>query len=120
MTKHEPMSPAMRERVAAQFKALAEPSRLLLMGRLFDGRATVGELVDDSGLSLANASKHLGLLHDVGWVTRRKQGLTVVYGLADDRTFGLCELMCARVRAMADAEAAATAPAKARPRRRRG
>ncbi|MBL8732967.1 MAG: winged helix-turn-helix transcriptional regulator [Planctomycetes bacterium] len=114
------MTPAMRVRVAAQFKALGEPSRLSLMNLLFAGERTVGDLVAASGLSLANVSKHLGLLHRTGWVTRRKQGLTVVYGLADDRTFGLCELMCARVRAMADAEAAATAPAKARPRRRRG
>ena len=109
MTKHEPMSPAMRERVAAQFKALAEPSRLLLMGRLFDGRATVGELVDDSGLSLANVSKHLGVLHRAGWVHREKDGLSVWYSLADERAFGLCELMCARVRELAAVEAKITA-----------
>jgi len=102
---HETMPAAMLERVAAQFKALAEPSRLLLMNRLFDGRATVGELVDDTGLSLANVSKHLGVLHRAGWVHREKDGLSVWYSLADQRTFGLCELMCDRVREHAAAEA---------------
>lgn len=104
----------MLERVAAQFKALGEPSRLALMNLLFDGECTVGELVEASGLSLANVSKHLGLLHQTGWVTRRKDGLSVVYAIADERTFGLCDLMCARVRELASAAAAATAPAKRR------
>ncbi|MBL8755286.1 MAG: winged helix-turn-helix transcriptional regulator [Planctomycetes bacterium] len=103
--KHDTMSPQMLERVAGQFRALAEPSRLQLMNLLFDRERTVGELVEASGLSLANASKHLGLLHRAGWVTRRKDGLNVVYALADERTFGLCELMCDRVRELAAAEA---------------
>lgn len=97
----------MLERVAEQFRALGEPSRLSLMNLLFDGERTVGELVAASGLSLANVSKHLGILHQVGWVTRRKEGLNVRYALADERTFGLCELMCDRVRERATAEAAA-------------
>ena len=102
------MTPAMLERVAEQFRALGEPSRLQLMNLLFDGESTVGELVTRSGLTLANVSKHLGLLHQVGWVTRRKDGLNVVYALADERTFGLCELMCNRVRELAEAEVALT------------
>lgn len=115
MTKHEPMSAAMRERVAEQFKALAEPSRLQLMNELFDGRATVGELVDATGLSLANVSKHLGVLHRAGWVHREKDGLSVWYSLADERTFGLCELMCDRVRERAAVEAkVAASPRRAR------
>ena len=72
MAKHETMSAAMLERVAEQFRALGEPSRLLLMNLLFDAEHTVGELVTESGLSLANVSKHLGILHQAGWVTRRK------------------------------------------------
>jgi DNA-binding transcriptional ArsR family regulator len=65
---------------------------------------------------LANVSKHLGLLHQVGWVTRKKDGVTVVYALADERTFGLCELMCNRVRELAAAVAELAQPAKKRRR----
>ncbi len=110
----------MLERVAAQFRALGEPSRLHLLHLLFDGERTVGDLVAASGLSLANVSKHLGILHQVGWVTRRKAGLHVVYGLADERTFALCELMCERVREIAATEVALTEDAARGPRRARG
>lgn len=110
------MTPAMLVRVAEQFRALAEPSRLKLMNLLFDRELTVGELVERSGLSLANASKHLGLLHRAGWVQRRKAGLNVVYSLADERTQQLCEIMCNRVRELA---AAAAELAEVTPARRR-
>ena len=118
MPSHETMTPAMLERVAEQFRALGEPSRLRLMNLLFAGERTVGDLVTESGLSLANVSKHLGLLHQSGWVTRRKSGLNVVYALSDDRAFGLCDLMCARVRERAAAEArfATAAPPRRRAR----
>lgn len=106
MSHHETMTPSMLERVAEQFRALGEPSRLRLMNLLFGGGRTVGDLVAASGLSLANVSKHLRLLHQSGWVTRRKDGVAVVYALADDRTFALCDIMCSRVRALAAAEAA--------------
>ncbi len=99
------MSPALLQGVAEQFKALGEPSRLLLMNLLFDGERTVGELVAESGLSQANVSKQLGVLFRVGWVLRDKQGLNVLYRLADERTFALCELMCSRVREQAAAAA---------------
>lgn len=115
MTNHAQMNDAMLQRVAEQFRALGEPSRLQLMNLLFDGECTVGDLVTASGLSLANVSKHLGLLHQTGWVTRRKDGVRVLYALADDRTFALCELMCTRVRELAAAEAALVAkPSKRR------
>ena len=99
------MSPALLQGAAEQFKALGEPSRLLLMNLLFDGERTVGELVTESGLSQANVSKQLAVLFRTGWVLRDKQGLTVRYRLADERTFALCELMCSRVREQALAAA---------------
>lgn len=110
------MTKAMLERVAAQFRALSEPSRLLLLNCLFDGEHSVGELVAATGLSLANVSKHLGLLHRAGWVQRAKHGLSVRYSLADERAHGLCELMCDRVRLLAAAEASLTAAPRRRAR----
>ncbi len=110
------MTEAMLVKVAEQFKALGEPSRLRLMNLLFEGETTVGDLVQRSGLSLANVSKQLGLLHQVGWVDRRKEGLTVVYSLADGRTRQLCDLMCRRVQERAAAAAELAAPARRRRR----
>jgi DNA-binding transcriptional ArsR family regulator len=111
------MSDALLVRVAEQFRALGEPSRLRLMNLLFDGEQTVGDLVDRSQLSLANVSKQLGLLHRAGWVTRRKDGLNVRYALADARTVELCALMCSRVRRRANEQVAAMAGGAVRGRR---
>ena len=83
--------------IAERFKALGEPARLQILDALRDGEATVTELVDATGLGQANVSKHLGLLHGLGFVTRRKEGLFAYYGLADRNVFRLCDLMCARV-----------------------
>ena len=65
-------------------------------------------------MSLANVSKHLGQLHRVGWVRRRKEGVSVHYELADDRTFDLCSLMCARVQELAEMASDLGMPVRAR------
>lgn len=93
------------DRIAEQFRALGEPVRLRLLNRLFDGEATVGELAAAIGSSVANVSRHLGVLFQAGWVTRRKDGVAVVYAVGDERALHLCELMCERVRDRVAAEA---------------
>ncbi len=87
------------ELVADRFKILAEPARLELLSHLRGGEMTVSELVEVSGLAQANVSRHLRLLHSVGFVTRRKDGLFVYYELADQGIFQLCDIMCNRLEA---------------------
>ena len=88
--------------IAERFRALAEPARLHIMTALRSGERTVGELVEATGLGTANVSKHLRILHASGFVSRRKEGLFVYYGLAGDDVFRLCDIMCGRL----DTEAA--------------
>jgi ArsR family transcriptional regulator len=83
--------------VAERFRALGEPARLRILNALRNGEATVGELVETTGLTQANLSKHLQMLHALGFVHRRKQGLFVHYALADHDIFRLCDIMCGRV-----------------------
>jgi DNA-binding transcriptional ArsR family regulator len=83
--------------VADRFKALSEPTRLSLLQALQDGEQAVGDLVERTSLSLANASKQLQQLHAAGFVSRRKDGLFVYYRLADDDVMALCDLVCGRV-----------------------
>lgn len=92
-----PLSPDLLEVVAGRFKALGEPARLQILNVLRDGEMTVTELVDETGLGQANVSKHLQLLFSLGFVTRRKEGLFVYYGLADRDVFKLCDIMCGRL-----------------------
>lgn len=96
------LSPEMIALVAERFRALAEPARLHLMQALRRGEQTVGELVETTGLGTANVSKHLQLLHGAGFVTRRKEGLYVYYGLAGEDVFRLCDIMCGRLAAEAE------------------
>lgn len=83
--------------VAERFKALAEPARLQILSCLRDGEMVVSDLVAETGLGQANVSKHLRLLHAMGFVRRRKEGLFVHYALADKGIFQLCDTMCGRI-----------------------
>jgi DNA-binding transcriptional ArsR family regulator len=92
-----PLTPEVLELVAERFKALAEPARLQLLNALSGGEKTVSELMAETGLGQANASKHLQLLHGHAFVDRRKEGLHVYYRLADDTVFVLCDIVCGRL-----------------------
>jgi ArsR family transcriptional regulator len=91
------LTPEILPTIAERFRALADPVRLQLLVCLRHGPLTVGELVDETGLQQANASKHLQLLHDRGFVKRRKEGLFVRYTLASTDVFTLCDIMCGRL-----------------------
>lgn len=96
MSKY-PLTPELLDLIAARFKALGEPARLSILNTLRDGEMTVSELLELTGLGQANVSKHLRLLHSLGFVERRKEGLYVYYRLADEDVFQLCDLMCGRI-----------------------
>lgn len=85
--------------VAERFRALSEPTRLVLLQALMQREHTVNELVERTRLGQANVSKHLQVLHAQGFVRRRKNGLYVHYAIADRQVAKLCDLMCARVNA---------------------
>ena len=83
--------------IGERFKVLGEPARLEILHALRGGELTVTRLVETTGLGQGNVSKHLQLLHAHGFVTRRKDGLHVLYALADRSVFRLCEIMCDRL-----------------------
>ncbi|HAV65466.1 MAG TPA: transcriptional regulator [Verrucomicrobiales bacterium] len=93
----KPLPPGALEMVAARFKMLAEPMRLRLLNELRGGEKSVSELVETTGAGQANVSKHLGLLAEAGMVGRRKDGLNVIYFVADEMLFELCDLVCGRL-----------------------
>ncbi len=82
------------ERVAALFRAFAEPTRLAIIQELKSGEMSVSEIVGQLPTSQANVSKQLKLLHDTGLVTRRKQATQVLYAIAEPMVFELCTLVC--------------------------
>lgn len=56
------------------FRALADPTRRLLLTRLAQGEATVTELAQPYDASLAAISKHLQVLERAGLLRRRVEG----------------------------------------------
>lgn len=82
------------EMIAQRFRVIGEPMRIRLLDRLRDGDATVNELTAAVGASQQNVSRHLGVLHQAGIVSRTKEGTAVRYAIADDSVFALCELVC--------------------------
>ncbi len=82
------------ELVARRFAVLAEPMRLRLIQALFDGERNVTELVEATGSTQANVSRHLQTLTGAHILSRRKAGLQVFYKISDPTIARLCELVC--------------------------
>lgn len=80
--------------IARRFGVLAEPMRLRLLHLLMPGERHVNGLVEASGGTQANISRHLQTLANAGVVARRKEGLQVFYSIADPSIFALCDLVC--------------------------
>lgn len=70
---------------AKLFRGLADPSRLALIEVLRQGKRSVGELVEITGLSQPNVSNHLRCLADCDLVKRERDGRYIYYSLSDAR-----------------------------------
>lgn len=66
---------------AQVLKAMAHPSRLVMVDALADGERCVCELQKLVGSDMSTISKHLLVLKNAGIVTSRKEGLQVYYKL---------------------------------------
>lgn len=85
------------ELIAGRFKVLSEVTRLKLIIALEAGERNVSELVKATGLTQANVSRQLQILTDAGILSRRKEGLSVIYAIADKSIFDMCEHVCGSV-----------------------
>ena len=64
-------------------KALSDPSRVKIIKMLQRKEMCVCEIQDALGIAQSTASKHLKLLEAAGLAKYRKEGLWVIYSLAD-------------------------------------
>lgn len=64
------------------FKALADTTRLRILGLLLDGEICVCNIHESLALPQPKVSRHLAYLRRAGLVDARKDGLWVHYGLA--------------------------------------
>ena len=89
MTDAIPPKRLIFEQLARVAKALAQPNRLDLLEALSQGERSVEELARICLLSVANASHHLQILRDGGFVVPRKSGVQVYYRLSGDEVTAL-------------------------------
>ena len=83
--------------IAGRFKVLSDATRLRLLHALFDGKLNVSQLVETTGISQANVSKHMAILLEAKMVGRSREGTHVYYFISDQSIFDLCELMCNKI-----------------------
>jgi DNA-binding transcriptional ArsR family regulator len=88
--------------VARYFGLLSEPTRLKILHRICDREQTVTEIVNASGVSQTNVSRHLSLLHQAGVVSRRKQRNCVYYKVDDPQFADMCRTVCVQIASRID------------------
>ncbi len=108
--KPAPLNEAAIALVARRFAVLSEPMRLRLIHALFAGERSVNELVDLTGGTQTNISRHLQTLAQAGIVGRRKEGLQTIYAITDPSIGQLCELVCGCLKQQLSSQVDALAP----------
>ena len=71
---------------ASYLKTLAHEGRLMILCHLGTGEKSVGELEDLLNIRQAAVSQMLARLREEGLVEPRRDGKTIYYSLADDKT----------------------------------
>jgi ArsR family transcriptional regulator len=72
---------------------LTDPKRLMLLDVLREGEHSVGDLADELGCTMANASQHLAVLRSAGLVGTRRSGTTILYNLAEPELAEACDVI---------------------------
>ncbi|MFM7181060.1 MAG: ArsR/SmtB family transcription factor [Verrucomicrobiales bacterium] len=85
------------EKIARVFRVFSEATRLQILQELKTGARNVTQLVETLGVSQANVSKQLRLLHDAGIIRRKRLGTQAIYEIVDPMTFALCGLVCEKL-----------------------
>ena len=74
-------------------RVLTDPKRLMLLDVLREGEHSVGDLAEELGCNLANASQHLAVLRASGLVDTRRAGTTILYSLAEPELVEACDVI---------------------------
>jgi len=73
------------EKQVKLFKALGDPTRLLIVEMLLKGEMCACRIMPATGKSQPTVSAHLRILREAGVLKCRREGLSVYYSLADDK-----------------------------------
>lgn len=82
------------EQMATTLRLLANRERLIMLCRLSAGEASVGELVELTGLAQSAVSQHLGVLREGGAVGVRADAQSRYYSIVDDQVHRIFNALC--------------------------
>lgn len=88
------MSDEMLDLIAQRFRLLSDPMRLRILHQLQNGEKSVTELVEATGASQPNVSKHLSTLRTHGLVRRRQEGNMAYFSIGAPFIFDVCNSVC--------------------------
>ena len=83
--------------VASYFSVLSEPTRLRIMHAICETEKSVSQIVEETGSTQTNASRHLSLMYRSGVLARRKEGSQVYYRVADASMVEICRTVCNQI-----------------------
>jgi DNA-binding transcriptional ArsR family regulator len=92
------LSDEMLELIAQRFRLLSDPMRLRILHHLQNGEKSVGQLVEATGASQPNVSKHLSTLKTHGIVKRRQEGNMAFFSIGAPFIFELCNSVCSNMK----------------------
>jgi DNA-binding transcriptional ArsR family regulator len=95
MPTRDAIPPEILDQMASKFRMLADSTRLAILRVLMlEGEKNVSQVVEETGRTQANVSKHLKHMAEAGLLARRKEGLQVFYRLDDPVIEKVCRLVC--------------------------
>lgn len=83
--------------VARYFSLLADPTRLRILHTICRTEQSVTSIVAATGATQTAVSRHLGLLHHAGVVSRRRESSLVYYRVADPEFVDICRSVCVQI-----------------------
>ncbi len=88
--------------VAHYFALLSDPTRLKILHAICQSEQSVSAIVAATGVSQTSVSRHLGLLHQAGVVSRRREHNLVHYQVADAMFVEICRSACVQMASRID------------------
>jgi DNA-binding transcriptional ArsR family regulator len=73
--------------------AFADPTRILILYALSEGPRNVTELTKELGTTQSTTSRHLKILRDRGLVRTTRDGVNIIYDLADRRLIEALDIL---------------------------
>ncbi|MEX0588634.1 MAG: metalloregulator ArsR/SmtB family transcription factor [Cyanobium sp.] len=94
-----PPTPELLDELSQFFRLLSEPARLQLLCQLeHHGAMDVAAFIEATGFSQSHISRQLGQLQRAGLVRYQREGVRLIYEVADPLVHQLCNLVQLRLK----------------------